>query len=199
MRCFCVVQKQKGVADAVIEAEVAPKTDRGKADCRRCRDRYWGCQGVLCRGRDAPYRESCRSYTGCFRGRERSMVAHMCRLCRSILRPALALLPPAQAGDLPPARRQGPWSPVVSVSRPFSFTIAYSYDPEDVGNRSPRATQSRAMRSRCIENSSVTHVDFGGKIRQSGISDAMTYSPPNSRKSPCAPEPSRLSPRSDEA
>src|SRR4029434_6292858 len=72
------------------------------------------------------------------------MVAHMSRLCRSILRPALVLLPPAQAGDLPPARRQGPWSPVVFVARLSSLTIDASYDPEDVGNRPPRATQSRA-------------------------------------------------------
>src|SRR4029434_10520345 len=117
------------------------------------------------------------------------MVAHMCRLCRSILRPALALLPPAQAVDLPPARRQGPWSPVVSVSRPFSLTIAYSYDPEDVGNRPPRATQRRAMRSRRMENSSVANVDFGDKIQKSDIRNSMTYRPPNSRQSHCAPEP----------
>src|SRR5882724_4484596 len=127
------------------------------------------------------------------------MVARMCRLCRSILRPALALLPPAQAVDLPPARRQGPWSPVVFVSRPFSLTIEYSYDPEDVGHRPPRATQSRAMRNRRMKNSSVANFDFGGKIRKSGIRNSMTYRPPNSRKSQFAPEPSRLSPRSDEA
>src|SRR4030095_2533960 len=97
----------------------------------------------------------------------------MSRLCRSSLRPALVLLPPAQAGDLPPARRQGPWSPVVFVSRLFSLTIDSSYDPEDVGNRPPRATQSRAMRGRRTENSSVAQCDVRGNLRPSGRRHSM--------------------------
>src|SRR4030095_2898764 len=114
------------------------------------------------------------------------MVAHMCRLCRSILLPALALLPPAQAVDLPPARRQGAWSPVVFVSRPFSLTIEYSYDPEDVGNRPPRATQSRAMCNRRMENSSVANFDFGGKVQKSGVKFNDLQTPKLSKKQLCA-------------
>src|SRR6266850_2860498 len=72
--------------------------------------------------------------------------------------------------------------------QPLPSIDVYAYLPHDVG--------AMLETLKAAQHGSVANVDFGGQIRHSGISHAMTYRPPNSRKSTCATAPSSSSMRS---